>query len=165
MSGLGRCDVADWRPIVAIRFRPNAPRRQLVGSTAFRFPWPLLLHCLRHLGRAATRAFSFRSLYLSLLFAGIIRAFRPGLVRRQTNLDARLGHRRRPDPLGPRRFSRHLLLLPRRLLQSVLGRSSVLRRRRTAQILPGRALLSADPPEYPPLLFVSRADFSFAARA
>jgi hypothetical protein len=33
------------------------------------------------------------------------------------------------------------------------------------KVLLGRALLPADPPEYPPLLFVSRADFSFAARA
>ena len=36
-------------------------------------------------------------------------------------------------PLGPRRLPLHLLLLPRRLLQGVLGRSAVLRGRRAAQ--------------------------------
>ena len=44
------------------------------------------------------------------------------------------------DPLGARRLPLHLLLLPRRLLQGVLGRPAVLRRRRAAQELPGEQL-------------------------
>ena len=39
------------------------------------------------------------------------------------------------DPLGPRRLQGHLLLLPRCLLQGVLGRSAVLHSRRTAEAL------------------------------
>ena len=46
----------------------------------------------------------------------------------------------------------HLLLLPRRLLQGVLGRPARLRRRRAAQELLGRAHLAAGPAERPPLL-------------
>ena len=61
------------------------------------------------------------------------------------------------DPLGAGRFPLHLLLLPRRLLQGVLGRSAVLRGRRAAQKLSRRAIVPADPPEHPPLLPVSRA--------
>ena len=38
------------------------------------------------------------------------------------------------DPLGAGRFPLHLLLLPRRLLQGVLGGSAVVRRRRAAQV-------------------------------
>ena len=41
------------------------------------------------------------------------------------------------DPMGAGRLSLHLLLLPRRLLQGVLGRPSFLRRRRAAQELLG----------------------------
>ena len=51
----------------------------------------------------------------------------------------------------------HLLLLPRRLLQVVLGRSAGLRRRRAAEELPGRALVPADPAERASLLHVGRA--------
>ena len=46
------------------------------------------------------------------------------------------------DPAVSRRFPLHLLLLPRRLLQGVLGRSAVVRGRRAAQELPGRELVS-----------------------
>ena len=50
----------------------------------------------------------------------------------------------------------HLLLLPRRLLQGVLGRPAVVRGRRAAQGLLRRALVPADPAEHPPLLPVHR---------
>ena len=61
------------------------------------------------------------------------------------------------DPAVPRALPVHLLLLPRRLLQGVLGRPAVLRRRRAAHELLGRALVPADPAERPPLLPVRRA--------
>ena len=43
------------------------------------------------------------------------------------------------DPLGARRLPLHLLLLPRRLLQGVLGRSAVVHGRRAAQEVSRRA--------------------------
>ena len=54
--------------------------------------------------------------------------------------------------LDTRPLPRHLLLLPRRLLQIVLGRSSSVRGQRAAQNLPGRTKLSADHAEFPSLL-------------
>ena len=60
-------------------------------------------------------------------------------------------------PAGPGRLPGHLLLLPRRLLQGVLGRPARLRGRRAAQELLGRGLVPAHPAERPPLLPVRRA--------
>ena len=56
------------------------------------------------------------------------------------------------DPAVPRPLPLHLLLLPRRLLQGVLGRSAGVRGRRAAQELLRRELVPADPAERPPLL-------------
>ena len=53
-------------------------------------------------------------------------------------------------------FRLHVLLLPRRLLQSVLGRSVQLRGRRTAQRLHRREQLAVEDHEHSPLLFLSR---------
>ena len=64
---------------------------------------------------------------------------------------------RAADPAVSRAVPPHLLLLPRRLLQGVLGRPARLRRRRAAEAVPGRGLVPADPAEHPPLLPVRRA--------
>ena len=55
------------------------------------------------------------------------------------------------DPADPGVLPADLLLLPRRLLQGVLGRSAVLHRRRAALELLGRELVSAHPAERPSL--------------
>src|SRR5437763_16665091 len=47
------------------------------------------------------------------------------------------------SPVGARWIPAHLLLLPRRVLQSVLGRSARVYRRRTTHKLLGRALVPA----------------------
>src|SRR5262245_10817277 len=54
----------------------------------------------------------------------------------------------------------HLLLLPRRLLQGVLGGSAVLCGWRTPKDLLGRAVVPVDPPERPSLLHVYRGALS-----
>ena len=54
----------------------------------------------------------------------------------------------------PGLFPLHVLLLPRRLLQVVLGGSARLRGRRTSQAISGRAQLPADSAERPSLLHV-----------
>src|SRR5206468_2060617 len=71
-------------------------------------------------------ATSRRQFHLAVLFAGNFRRFATQLVRTETCLVARLA----PvltcafGSLGARWISRYVLLLPRRVLQSVLGRSA-----------------------------------------
>ena len=60
------------------------------------------------------------------------------------------------DPADPGPVPAHLLLLPRRVLQGVLGRPAVLHRRRAAVELLGRELVSAHPAERPSLHAVPR---------
>ena len=73
--------------------------------------------------------------------------------------------RRCLDPLGARGLPAHLLLLSRRLLQVVLGRSSRMRRRRTAKDVPRRAIVSPGHPEHSSIFSVHRADLYRAARS
>ena len=98
---------------------------------------------------------------LAVLLAGAVRPVAARVVRRtgQAGLVAVVAAVLAgvADPLGPGRLPLHLLLLPRRLLQGVLGRPAGLRRRRAAQEVPRRALVSAHHPEHPPLLPLPRA--------
>src|SRR5689334_3739115 len=71
--------------------------------------------------------------------------------------------RRDADPVGPGRLPLHLLLLSRSVLQSLLGRSAVLRCRRAAQILLGRTQVPADHSKRASLLPVSGAAVHRAA--
>ena len=100
-----------------------------------------------------------RSLPLAVLFAGAVRRSphawfgpKPGMVAGLLPFSPAL-----LILWAPGRLPLHLLLLPRRLLQGVLGRPARLRGRRAAQVLPRRALLPADPPEHPSLFPVPRA--------
>src|SRR5712691_4193625 len=68
------------------------------------------------------------------------------------------------DLVGARRISLHLLLLPRRVLQSLLGRSALMRRRRASKILLGREQVPPDLSEHPPVLHVSGAALSRVPR-
>src|SRR5258705_9089875 len=71
------------------------------------------------------------------------------MVWRQAGLDPRVPAvlARAADSSVPRSFPFHLLLLPWRVLQGVLGRSAVVRGRRAAQALLGRAVIPADSAE------------------
>src|SRR5438128_9344476 len=63
------------------------------------------------------------------------------------------------DPVGARRIPPHLLLLPRKLLQSTMGRSSSMRRRRASRRLSRRAIVSADHSECSSIFSLSRCPF------
>src|SRR5262249_29510862 len=65
-----------------------------------------------------------------------------------------------PDPVGAGWVQGYLLLLPRGLLQGILGRPACLCRRRASKAIPWRGVLSIDNSEYPPLFLVSRPGFS-----
>ncbi len=66
--------------------------------------------------------------------------------------------------VGAGGFPLHLLLLSRRVLQGILGRSAELRRRRAAQGLSRRTLLPAHHAKCPPLFHVSGGDVHFHPR-
>src|SRR4029450_10556534 len=67
---------------------------------------------------------------------------------------------RAPDSLGAGRIPRHVVLLPPRLLEGVVAGSDGVHGRRAAEVVLGRALLSAHPSERTPLLSLSRAPLS-----
>src|SRR4051812_24922987 len=123
----------------------------MVARTTPRLPRPWHLPGLRQLGRLPKRLLHHRALHLPLLLPGNLRLLAPRLVRPQALLVPLLSTLlpRPLRPLDPGALSLHLLLLPGRLLQILLGRSARLRRLRTPQDLPGREELSAHHAEPP----------------
>jgi len=111
------------------------------------------------MGRVSGRVLRARALSVPFLLAVALRRWSAQLAWAEAPLVAggRSVLRRSVDPLGPRRISRHLLLLPGCVLQGVLGRPAVMHGRRAAKAIPWRAIVSADPPERSPLFPVPRA--------
>src|SRR4051794_13473014 len=105
----------------------------MVGAAAPGFSRTLLLHCLFNLGRVSRGALSVRSVSLAFLLSRI----------GPTGVDAGLGYGGSPDPLGAGWIPGHVLLLSRRVLQSILGGPSFLHGRRAAQEISRRALVSS----------------------
>src|SRR5439155_7681785 len=89
------------------------------------------------------------------------------LVRSEAGLvaDVDTVFARVPDSLGARGIPVGLLLLPRRLLQIVLGRSAFLHRKRTAQIISRREFIPAHPAERSPILPLPGTDSYSVPRA
>ena len=118
--------------------------------------------CLFDLGGVPGAKLLFRPLSFAVLFAGDFWRVAAQLVRPETALVAGLApfFSGASRPLGAGRFSAHLLLLPRRLLQGFLGRSTGLHCRRAAQHLSRRAFVPAHHAECASLFSLSRAALS-----
>ena len=116
------------------------------------------IHRLCHLGGVPRAALPLRAVSLAFLLAGIVRSRR--LVWPNAELDAGLGYGRDAHPVGAGRISSHLLLLPRGLLQSFLGRPAFLYGRRAAEDLSRRTILSFDHAKHSPLFSLSGAAVS-----
>ena len=158
-GGLHAGDTGYGRPS---RLREDVPARQVVGGTARCVPRTFCFLVYTTWAAFQGEHYRIRSVSLAVLRAGVVGRFAARLVRHQPAVVAGIHAvlAGAADPAVPRRLPLHLLLLPRRLLQSVLGGSAVLRRRRAAQGLPGRELVPADPAEHPPLLLVHRRSSS-----
>src|SRR5580692_7983304 len=111
----------------------------MVDAAAIRISRPFRFHRLFELGRISGGALLARSerrrLSFAILFARNFRQLAARYFRRETRLVAGMAVLL-AGPLGivgAGRLSAYLLLLPWRLLQSVLGRPTGVRRRRTAE--------------------------------
>src|SRR5438067_2868418 len=127
------------------RLRTHRQARPLVGITAPHLPRARLIRDLHDVGGLPGPALRLRKLHLAVLLAGAVRRCSTRLVRTKARLVAHVAalHAGNPDPLGTGRVPAHLLLLPRRLLQGVLGGSALVRGGRAAFALPRRGLIAA----------------------
>ena len=124
-------NVASARDHGGPRVRADRTPRHVVGNSAGSVPGVLDLHRLRDVGRVPGRALHLRAVSLAVLLAGDLRHLAALVVRAVPGLVAGVhpGLAGAADPAHPRRVPLHLLLLPRRLLQGVLGRPAVVRGR------------------------------------
>ena len=149
--------------VVSMSSAPTLVARRSFGNTMRRdlwwvqplvgFPRTLDLHRLRHLGGVSGRALHVRTVPLAVLFSGDLRRFAAQLVRAATGGLARMAavFARAADPPDPWPLPADLLLLPRRLLQGVLGGSAVLHGGRAEVDVLGREFVSPHPAEHPSL--------------
>src|SRR5262245_13555898 len=103
---------------------PDDASRRVVGSAAVDLPRAVVLPRLRHLGGLPERALHVRQLSVAVLLAGDLGRLAARVLRAQARVVPGLAAvlAGALDPALPCRLSLHLLLLPRRLLQGVLGR-------------------------------------------
>src|ERR1051326_14523 len=108
---------------------------------------------IRQLGRLAGEILYIRAVSFAILFAGTFRRLSSRLVRPQAlvvpELSAVLAGA--THPVDTRPLPPDLLLLSRRILHIVLGRSAGVRGGRAAQKLSRRTELAAHPAKFPPL--------------
>src|ERR1700693_5055692 len=130
----------------------------MVGAATICISWAFCFHNLFDLGRISGSALLPRSkrrrLPFAVLFARDFRQLATRNLRREAWLVAIVAFilARSSGSMGPGRLPPYVLLLPWRLLQSVLGRSSCVHCRRTTKRISGRNLVSADHAEHSPLL-------------
>src|SRR5262249_24572823 len=110
------------------RLREQRAPLPLVGLAAPDRRGPGLFRRLHHVGGAAGHALRLRQLPLAVLLSASLWRRSARLVRPQAGLVAGLAdlHPGPAHSLGARRVPTHLLLLPRRLLQRLLGRPAIL---------------------------------------
>src|SRR6266436_3704014 len=145
----------EWNDSIGAPFiRRNDARRHLVVATVARFSRLIDVYRLFYVGGVSGYELFRWQLRLAFLFAGNFWRFTTQLVWTQARVVARLAHffSRAISSLGSCRISPDLLLLSRRVLQSVLGRSARLHSRRAAQKLLGRTLVPAHHAKRAPLL-------------
>ena len=140
-------------------FGRDRQARRLVGPAAAHVPRTVRVRRLLDVGRFSGQSLRVRAVPVAVLLAAALRRGASRVVRTEARLVARRPavFARAADPVGARRLPLHLLLLPRRVLQGVLGRSAVVHGRRAAQVVSRRALVPADPAERAPLFSLSRA--------
>src|SRR5207247_9872664 len=119
----------------------------VVGAAAACFPRPQHVRGLLDLGGLARRPLLFRPVSFAVLFTGAFGFVAAQFIWTQTRVVARFAAvlARAADLVGARSVSPDLLLLPRRLLQSLLGGSAIVHCGRAAPELSRGALFPAHP--------------------
>src|SRR5213595_3286691 len=132
------------------------------GSSRRWCSWDCRLSLLLDVGSVPGRALSLGALPVAVLLAGTFWRCHPQLVRSEAGLVAGVAavFAGTLHSLGAGRVPADLLLLSRRLLQSVLGRPAFLHRERAAQGVSRRGFLSAHHAKHSPILFVCGAALS-----
>src|SRR5262249_1138629 len=125
----------------------------VVGATGRRVSRAVHLSCLRDVGGIPERPLQLRTVSLTVLLSRDFRRIAAQLVWSKASGIAGMASFFPPLPHSSpsRLLSPDLLLLPRCLLQGLLGRSSVVHGRGAALAICGRALVSAHPAEFPSL--------------
>src|SRR5207248_1573524 len=141
----------------------NNAGRCLVASAPSRLSRIVDFHCVFNLGGVSGRSLLFRQLCFSVLLAGAFWIFSAQLVRSETKLVAGLVNffAGASNSLGAGRIPVDLLLLSRRVLQSILGGPARVHGGRAAQNISRRAFVPAHHAKRAPLFSVSRAHFHF----
>src|SRR5436309_10953128 len=114
--------------------RGDEARGHLVDPAAARFYRTIDFHRLLDVGGVSGKKLFLRQLRFAVLFSGTVWRFAPQLVWTETGLVAAVAFIFAGAfySLGTRWLPAHLLLLSWRLLQSFLGRSASMHRRRAA---------------------------------
>src|SRR5437867_4201717 len=111
----------------------------MVGAAPRRLPCPGRIRRLLDVGGPAGKSLPMGTLSVTDVRARAVRRSRTLMVRPEAGMVAGLAHllARGAHSLDPRRFPPDVLLLPRSLLQGILGRSALLHGGRASPRLPG----------------------------